>query len=159
MAIEPSHLREYVIVPTLTKLGLYSESAVELLMGTAAQESHLGRYLHQINGPAIGIYQMEPATYRDIYANFLRYKDRLREKVDALRAAVGTIDPSEREMHGNLYLATAMARIHYLRVPTPLPSAGDLWGLAHYWKVNYNSYLGKGTEEEFVQNYNRYCKG
>jgi hypothetical protein len=45
---------------------LASLNAIQLLMGTAAQESHLGTYLKQINGPALGVFQMEPNTEIDI---------------------------------------------------------------------------------------------
>lgn len=45
----------------LIGIGGYSEEAENLLMGTAAQESALGEYIRQLgNGPALGIFQMEP---------------------------------------------------------------------------------------------------
>ena len=47
-----------------------------------------------------------------------------------------------------------MARIHYLRVPEKLPD--NLIGYSRYWKKYYNTEQGKGTEEEFVKNYNMY---
>ena len=54
MGIHPKHLAEYVIRPSLKPLGLYSLEAEQLLLGTAAVESQLGFYLHQIKGPALG---------------------------------------------------------------------------------------------------------
>ena len=53
----------------------------------------------------------------------------------------------------NLRYATAMARIHYLRVKESLPNTNDVAGLAKYWKLYYNTPLGRGTEEEFIKNY------
>ena len=55
----------------------------------------------------------------------------------------------------DLAYACAMARIHYLRKPEPLPAHDDIEGLARYWKEHYNTFLGKGTVEEFVHNYRR----
>ena len=67
-----------LIRDTLEQIGLCSDSAVELLMGTCAQESALGKYRRQIGGgPALGIMQMEPNTYKDIVKNYLKYKPAL----------------------------------------------------------------------------------
>lgn len=134
-------------------IGLNSPEAVQLLLGTAAQESHMGRYLRQINGPALGIFQMEPTTHDDIWTNYLQYRTALSRMVSKLRVDM-PIGP--RQMAGNLYYAAAMARIHYRRVPEPLPQVGDLSGMAEYWKKHYNTHLGAGTEDEFIANYERF---
>lgn len=153
MSFEPDQFRTCIVEPTLKYLDLYSPAAVELLMGTAAQESHLGTYLVQVGGPARGIYQMEPATHRDIWANFLTYNGPLRDKVDQLMVSFPLAIDS---LEGNLYYATAMARLVYYRDSKPLPKAGDLDGLAAYWKRVYNTKLGKGTVQEFKRNYMKF---
>jgi hypothetical protein len=64
------------IGPVLRQLGLDEyrmQAAEELLLGTALQESGL-IYRRQLNnGPALGLFQMEPATHDDIWADFLTY--------------------------------------------------------------------------------------
>lgn len=158
MSINKDQLRQLIIRPTLEYLDLWSEAAENLLMGTAAQESQLGTYIHQLGkGPALGIYQMEPATHHDIYLNYLKFNYKLSMQVGNLIVGIpfpGYDDPEE--MIGNLYYATAMCRVHYLRVPKPLPGADDLDALAAYWKKYYNTPLGKGTAEEFISNYKKY---
>lgn len=157
--MECSHLRELVIRPTLQYLNLWSESAENLLLGTVAQESHFGHFLRQLNnGPALGIYQMEPATHTDICNNYLAYRRDMYFKTRQLRTSGLYPGADAREMIGNLYYATAMARIHYLRVSQKLPDAGDIRGLAQYWKDHYNTNLGKGTTDEFIVNYRRFVK-
>ena len=52
-----------LIEKVLKEFGMYSESATNLLLGTAAQESRFGTYIKQINGPACGVFQIEPLTY------------------------------------------------------------------------------------------------
>lgn len=152
--IDKTQLRENIITPVLLRMDLYNVAAVNLLMGTCAQESKLGTYLKQLgSGPALGIFQMEPATYKDIWDNFLKYKPELAEKVLEFKA---TEKEDEWEMVGNLYFAAAMARVHYRRVKAPLPAANDIPALARYWKVYYNTPLGKGTEAEFIANYKKY---
>lgn len=150
MSIHPGHLREYIIRPVLKRMGAYSEAAEELMMLTAAAESECGHYLHQVGGPALGIYQMEPATFHDINDNFLAYKDHLKQSVDYYGAGVGG-------MVGNLYFATAMTRCHYLRRPESLPSPIDILGMAEYWKRFYNSYMGAGMVSEAIQKYKRFA--
>lgn len=141
-----------LITSTLQEIGLYSEAAVNLLLGTCAQESHLGTYRRQLGGgPALGIFQMEPATFRDICNCFLRYKPDLQDKI-RLAADVDFFDPAD--LVNNDRLAVCFARIHYLRVKEAIPE--DLTGWAGYWKRHYNTVKGKGTEEEFIQNFKRF---
>jgi len=150
--INAEQLRKYVVIPELKRLGLHSKAAENLVMGTAAQESKMGEYLKQLgDGPARGIFQMEQATEKDIWINYLAYKPKLRDKVLAITA---TKTPYyQDEMLYNLRYAAAMCRIHYLRKRGSLPDHDDVEGLGSYWKDHYNTYLGRGTVEEFVRNY------
>lgn len=149
--IDPGQFRDYIIDPTLEDLGMFSTAGVELVMGTAIQESNL-RYLKQLgDGPAVGVCQMEPATYVDIWENYLRYQDELRRRV----LAIARTDerPGAELMIHDLKFSVAMCRIHYRRVRDPLPAAGDTEGQARYWKRFYNTPLGKGTVEEYIHNW------
>lgn len=153
-------LIDLVIRPTLEILGLYSPASCNLVFGTAAAESHCGKYLKQVGaGPALGIFQMEPATHDDIWRNYLRYNEgragalvRLSIPHKFGEAPEGVLVEAQ-EMVGNLYYATAMCRIHYLRKREPLPAADDLEGLAWYWKTHYNTLLGKGTVSHFLESW------
>jgi len=158
--MKTGHLRDYIIIPTLKYLDLLSNSGINLLLGIAAQESHLGEYLHQINGCAMGIYQMEPETVIDLQNNFLDYRPKLDEKIGKLRiSAPKKYFPGDTEIEGNLYYATAMTRIFFLRFPESLPKADDIEGLAVYWKKYYNTEKGKGKITDFIYNYNKYVLG
>lgn len=149
--LDPRQFTTHIIRPALEAIDLYSEAAAELLLGTAIQESRL-TYLKQIGGgPALGLFQMEPATHDDIWAKFLEYRIELRDKVIGLVAVFGP-----DEMIWNLYYAAAMCRIHYYRVPEALPEAGDISRQAEYWKAHYNTPLGAGTEQEYMANWHKY---
>ena len=149
--IDPRHLLEHVIRPVLKDLDLWSVPAERLVLGTACQESACGMWLVQLRGPAKGIFQMEPATHDDLWGNFLTYKPELAGKVS--QWAINKAHLPE-EMVGNLYYATAMCRIHYLRVPEPIPN--DLHGQAQYYKTYYNTEKGKATVEEYMNAWNRF---
>lgn len=147
--MNPESLRQ-LIRATLMPLGLYSEDAEELLMATCAQESHLGLYRHQLNGPALGIFQMEPEDHNDIWTNYLAYHPALG---DALRRIAGQLAPAASDLQFNDPYAIAMCRVHYERAPGTLPASTDLSGLWAYYKQHYNTPAGAATEAEFVHNY------
>jgi len=151
--INIEHFKDEVVVPTLTELSMYSEAAVQLVIGTAIQESRL-HYLKQIpSGIAKGGCQMEEATHNDIWENFIAYKPEI--KTTLLGIANQSMDLTD-QLKGNLYYAVAMCRVHYYRVSEALPEENDIEGMARYWKKYYNTPLGAGTEEEFIHNYKEY---
>jgi len=156
MPIDKDQLRK-LVTDVLIVMRLYSKNAVELLMLTAAQESHCGTYLEQINGPAQGIFQMEPNTHSDIYANYLKYKPELRTKLHRLMATYGPNLGFDLNMRGNIIYQIAMARVFYLRFPEPLPSHLDVDALAKYYKKYWNTELGKATVMEAKNNYMRFA--
>lgn len=151
--IYPQHFREMIqeVLSTSPIEDLYSETAVELLMLTAATESNLGTYLKQLGGPARGVFQIEPRTEKDIHTNYLRYNPVLQKWVRSL----GDSYDDELELSYNLPYQVAMARIYYWRKPDALPR-NDPQSLAEYWKRHYNTYLGAGTVEKAVEKYKAY---
>ena len=164
MTMNAKQLRELVVRPTLEYLAPaipYSKEAEDLLMMTAAHESYLGTYLKQVNGPALGIYQMEPATHDDIWYNFILSRENLKDSVTNLADSYTEylVENGKsfskyvnRGLISNLAYATAMARVHYWRVPEPLPK--DLRGLAEYAKKYWNTELGKATADDYYNAYN-----
>ena len=156
--IDIDQFRTMVVRPVLHYLSMHSNAAENLLIGTALQESRL-HYLHQLGGgPAIGVFQMEPATHDDIFENYLEYKAVLRGKVYGLQIPQSRpLNGNAAHMAGNLYYAAAMARVHYYRVPRALPGPDDVHGLAAYWKRWYNTPLGAGTVEEAIPHFQVAC--
>jgi len=145
--------RELIIKPALSVVGGFTPAAEQLVLGTALQESRL-EFIKQLGGgPALGLFQMEPATYEDIWNNYLKFRKDLSDKVKTLAAPTTADHPSPNELIGNMWYAAAMCRIHYMRVSDPLPKAGDIPGMAAYWKEFYNTIQGAGTEEEFEENW------
>lgn len=146
--ISHTHLRLYIIRPTLVNNFLWSQSAEEILIMTAAHETHAGKWLVQRGGgPAKGIYQMEPRTYDDI-----RQKVSLNPK---LKLAID-ISYNPNDVVWNLQLATVMARLQFWRFPKPLPKAHEVYKLAAYYKEFYNTESGKATVENVANNYLTY---
>lgn len=154
VGILADHLLMEVIRPTNRALQLWTQAADELVLGTACQESGCGRYLVQLGGgPALGIFQMEPATFNDHHA-WLRHRPLLKARVAALTQDVN----DAHEMVWNLRFAAAMCRIHYYRRREPLPTAGNIAGQAQYWKQYYNTYQGAGTVQQYVDSWARHTR-
>lgn len=148
MGIDPNHLVNHVVIPTLNHLGerFATPSAINLVIGTALVESKL-RWLVQLNdGPARGLWQMEPKTHAD-HVNWLSEHQDIRRAVNDLSFTGMTLT---QQITGNLYYACAMCRVHYWRVNERLPLPDDVSGMASYWKRFYNTRKGKGTLLHYV---------
>lgn len=153
MPIEHTQFRS-LVDRVLDAVGLGGEDARELLLLTAAHESHLGTYIRQVRGPALGVYQMEPATHDDIWRNFLAHRPALAKEAHLLAGYDRLL-----QLEADLAYQTLMARIHYLRIPAPLPWSGDVWAMAEYWKQWWNTPLGRGRPDQAVASYLQLTKG
>ncbi|MBF0146383.1 MAG: hypothetical protein HQL84_09925 [Magnetococcales bacterium] len=146
---------ELVIRPALTFLNMEGAAAERLLLGTAIQESGCGLYLRQRNrGPALGIFQMEPATHQDIWNNWLRWQIAPRDRILGYLATQEA--PDANRLVTDLFYAAILCRLHYRRIAEALPDANDLDALANYWKRHYNTLKGRGTVQEFTDNWKRF---
>lgn len=139
--LDAGQLKRLVVAPALTALGLGGDAAVNLLTGTALAESG-AVWLRQIGGgPAMGLWQMEPATHDDCWENFLRFP-KGSVHAETLKAMLGADLPRAAQMVTNLRYACAMARIRYFRVGEPLPPADSASALSAYHKRHYNTSSG-----------------
>lgn len=147
--LNPEELRFFVIRPALLRIDLWSRSAENIVLGTWIVESGL-REIDQgsdlVPGPAYGLGQMEFPTYQDHWENFLVYNEKLFRAIKGL-TPWATRPPIE-ELYGNLFFCAAMTRIHYRRVPEPLPASTDFQEMAGYWKLYYNTPKGKGDAKD-----------
>jgi hypothetical protein len=153
--VSSKQLRELVIQPALHSIGLWSQQAENLLVMVAAHESNGGDYVAQINGPAVGIYQMEPAAYNALWSRVLRGNiDKyviLGSKI--LFACHFLAKPDATEMIWNMKYASMMARAFFLPNREPIPT--DIEELSRYAKKYWNTEAGKATPEKYLGAYYR----
>lgn len=154
--LDCSQFRSLIVEPVLSKLRIYSKGAEELLVFTCAAESLGGTLLQQVKGPALGIYQMEPNTYTDIWVNYIRNRNQMATLM-ALHFGCSKIPEVERMIY-DLHFATAMARIHYLRVTQNIPDAKDVEGIWEYYKKHYNTEKGKAKKEDSIKKYQDFIR-
>lgn len=124
-----------------------SDNAVELLLMIAAHESSGFRYIKQIRGPALGIYQMEPRTFRDLCFYIKDKQERfllLQHNLNLERLIFDT------------KFATALARVFFLRISEHIPEYKDQAALARYAKKYWNTRFGKASNADYLTAYQLY---
>lgn len=146
----------------------YKKSGVQLLVGTACQESGGLRYNRQIGfrsdniRGAWGYWQTEIISLRHSLS-YIATRRQLRTNVEEF---LKKYDIDNIYSYTDLNLCQLMmkepivnclfARLHYIKFPGAIPST--LEGQANYWKKYYNTISGKGTPEEYIKNWNIYIK-
>ena len=144
--INKDQLKE-LIDSTLKEYMLYSKEASELVYGTIIQESKRGTYIKQVSNNfdpdkhALGIAQIEKKTFNWLKNIFIsRFPKILWIEFE--------------DLEYDLKASIIFCRLRYLVDSQPIPK--DLEGQADYWKRIYNSYKGKGTPEQYINNYIKY---
>ena len=133
---------------SLKEMGLHSEDAVDLVYKTGNAETGY-RHLKQMGGgPAIGFWQVEPATLIDIMNNYVKYRPELEKRLKSLGFSESDM---ETRVMSNIALQAVFCRLKYKRDKYALPESNDLKGQAEYWKRVYNTHLGKGTIKHFME--------
>ena len=135
-----------IVEGTLYKLDMYSDDALSLIMRTGWAESGY-RALRQYKGPAIGFWQVELATIQDTLDNYVEYRPHIMEVLTTLG-----LEPEDLEFSvlSSIALQAAFCRLKYRRDSKPIPSWDNMKAQAKYWKRVYNTKLGKGTVEHFI---------
>jgi hypothetical protein len=151
-----NQFRELIVKSSLNDLLMYSEDAEELMVFTCATESLGGTYLAQIDGPALGIYQMEPMTYNDIWQTYINKDPSLNLKM-IMHFQCNKM-PSEEWLIYDLRFATAMTRLFYARINEPLPSAKDENAIWEYYKKYYNTSKGAAVKDISIQRYHDFVQ-
>ena len=152
--MQPQQLHDLIIKPTLEYMGgnYYSKESAFLLLATAAIESDCGYYIKQINGPALGVWQMEPATHEDIWKNCDALQSEFGEITRNLAPAYSKL--ADNDLIDTPKYACAMARLKYSMDPYPLPKLtgdnnADLRAFFDYYKRVYNTGLGASTFDKW----------
>lgn len=157
-----SNIKELVplIDDVCSKMELrYDDSVRRLILGTAAAESHLIMRRQLGSGPARGLWQMEPSTGHSLYNDFLRYRPTLYALLSKLVGLPGKfMVPSKVEIGNRLekddYYACALARLRYAWDKYSIPD--DMTNIAKYYKRVYNTILGKGSPEKFLDDWDTF---
>ena len=160
MGICAEELRQWVIKPTLKRLGVYSKSAENLLLATAAQESGLGSHLKPAGQRALGIYQIHSLAHRHIWDDHLALHSEMASLVRGLASQHDFLAQPHAELATNLSYATAIAWFMYARhedfcLPKNNTEDNNVDALASLWKRYYHP-KSKISIADFSDNFSRY---
>ena len=147
MTIAAADFRTYVINPALARAlasaGIpVTETAADLLMATAAMETDLGTWLSQVGGPALGVFQMQPATLTGLVTGLSA------AEAEAL-ATIATPQAPLVQVESNMVYAAATCRLFYRQSPMALP-ADTVAGLWSMYKAVWNTPAGAATIDDFM---------
>ncbi|WP_419835670.1 hypothetical protein [Endozoicomonas atrinae] len=156
MGICAKELRHYVVRPALKHLGMWSPTAENLLLGTAARESGLGFHLKLANHQALGIYQISPRMHRKIWDLFLAPNPDLSSKVRGLASQREFLSHPHHELATNLVYATAIAWLIYHRSGIKIEKIdqGDITAMGKLWQKQFHS-RNPGTIQSFCESYQK----
>lgn len=149
------HYTELILRPCLQAMGWYDKAAEQLMLGTLISETNF-EFLHQVHGPALGIYEIELATEKD-NQRYLNRLDKASLKEHFLSCCFYVCFPPPSALIHNLTYATLMARLKYVVATTKkLPLEDDLEAQANYYKKYYNSSEGKGDIKRYMELYQQH---
>ena len=140
-----------IVEYSLYKLDCYSDDALALVVRTGMAESgYRALRGYGESNPAIGFWQIEPATLHDMIKNYLMYRTQYTQALKDLGMKFKG-DDIEMSVMSNMAVQAALCRLHYRRDKDPIPSWDNLEGQASYWKRVYNTVEGRGTVEHFMK--------
>ena len=112
------------------------------------------------DGPARSCWQVEAATCVDNLAHYLKHRKKLMLKC----AEASVVDIKhwqnfdeilwEDILEKNIAAGIVHCRLKYWRVPKKMPTSVE--GQANYWKKYYNSELGAGSVEHYIELVDKY---
>lgn len=150
---ESTQILDLVITPTLKELGLWSPPSEKLVLCTFQAETQFNAVRQDLGkhryGKGYGLPQMEKLTFDD----HVEHMEKRNPEIMELIIKICNLNefPDVEALTWNDRLAVCMTRYHYKRVVEPLPAVDDLKGMARYWKKYYNTPMGAGTVEGFIE--------
>lgn len=133
-----------------------SKEIHNIVLETAAVESLRGKFVKQIYGPALGIYQMEPETRNDLL-NWLKYRHK--DIYNEVMVFWEKKQTDEWNYTHNIPWQTAMCLIKYWYVSghNLQDLCRDRSSRATLWRIRYNTLKGKGSVHAYIKNAKMYA--
>ena len=122
-----------------------TKEAEDLVFETGNAESGY-RALEQKGGPALGFFQIEGWVIKDCFDNYIAYRNSIQKFIEGYGFNYDNMDFC---LTSNIALQIIFCRICYRRKPGAIPK--DKEERAAYWKKHYNTPLGKGTPEHYLE--------
>ncbi|HEY8938847.1 MAG TPA: hypothetical protein VIM59_01615 [Cellvibrio sp.] len=154
MGIDVNDLRTLIIKPCLEAIGDYSETAENLLAGTAAQESLAGQQSYCDQTEGLGIYQITAAKHVETWDKYLIQFPDLASRVRGFASQQQFLKHPHSELIGNLSYATVIAWMIYRANGVDTSKMAQVNNLAQLWATHFNNGTGCTRNiEDFIATY------
>ncbi len=150
-----TQFRQEIVIPHLSAINIRSPHMVELLVFTCATESAGGTYVKQVKGPALGIYQIEPSTFTDLWTNYIVRKPDIVNML-SLHFGIHRV-PQPQDVVYDLRLATVCAALLYMHRKA-VPDDSEISTLWRLYKQYYNTEKGAAVEADSIKAYKKFAK-
>lgn len=154
MGIYVNDLRELIIRPTLEHLNDWSETAENLLLGTAAQESQLGLRMQSENHKGLGLYRISAQTHTQVWDEFLITDPELASRLRGLASQQQFLKSPHSELISNLSYASGVAWMIYKRCNLQFCDKSGIRELAKYW---FTYYSARDEQSAHTMNNDKLC--
>ncbi|MFW6002291.1 MAG: hypothetical protein ACOCQD_03040 [archaeon] len=158
--MDPNQLKHHIDRVLSNEIPKYhSRDAVYQLLFTSAAESDCGKYIRQVKGPAMGLFQIEPNSEKLVWKWVIENNENLFEAL--VNSSTGSIFGGD-DLIGNIKYQIILARAYYYSCPDALPNISDpidkdsIKRMARYWKKYWNTEKGKGTVKGAVKKYKKF---
>ncbi|MFY4767444.1 hypothetical protein ACOTV5_02300 [Aliarcobacter butzleri] len=120
------------------------ETAVEMIIETAVTETGLGRIKDTTDAAGMGITQFDKIPFADVRDRCIKLKSKIEKEL-----GVDITKVEWDDLRYNIFLSLLFARLLYWLKGDPIPQT--IQERAAYWKLHYNTKLGKGTVEHYLE--------
>ena len=124
-------------------------TAVHMIIETAVAETGLGRIEDKTDGAGMGITQFDKIPFNDIRNRSIKLRPIILKE---LGVDISKVDWDD--LRYNIFLSLLFARLLYWLKGEPIPQTIE--ERAAYWKLHYNTKLGKGTVEHYLMMNEKY---
>ena len=139
-----------IVEYALYKVDSYSDDALAMVVRTGMAESGYRALKGYGEGnPAIGFWQVEPATMNDMIINYIHYRSHYKKNLISL--GMNFEKDTIMSVMSNMAVQAALCRLHYRRDSKPIPSWSNMEAQGKYWKRVYNTFKGRGTIKHFMK--------
>lgn len=120
------------------------ETAKEMIIETAIAETGLGQIEDKTVDAGMGITQFDKLPFDDVKNRSMKLKEKIKKE---LHIDISLVEWDD--LRYNQFLALLFTRLHYWLKGDPIPATIE--ERAKYWKLHYNTVLGKGTPEHYLE--------
>ncbi|MBB2155185.1 hypothetical protein HLH33_02485 [Gluconacetobacter diazotrophicus] len=139
-------IKRGIVAPVVLDLDIPGDEFARVQLMTGIGNAETGyRTRRQVDGPALGYWQVEPRTHDDLWRNWLCARPALAEVARSYLPSQFEDRPDAQALVLSDRYAACIATLVFYRSPVALPPRGNARAQCAAWKAGYNTSLGAGA--------------